>query len=92
MKGRNLDIFGTAPTEQLDLHWVPSHLTESQFRDAVGPNQDWRRVINAEVDQLVGDRARSLLPEGCQAPWEERFAGHFGGWLLGPSHAGPVEL
>ena len=36
MKGRNLDIFGTAPTEQLDLHWVPSHLTESQFRDAVG--------------------------------------------------------
>ena len=29
MKGRNLDIFGTAPTEQLDLHWVPSHLRAS---------------------------------------------------------------
>ena len=72
IKGRNLDIFGTAPTEHLDLHWVPSHLTESQFRDKVGPNQDWRRVINAEVDQLVGERALSLLPEGCQAALEKR--------------------
>ena len=35
-------------------------------------NQDWRRVINAEVDQLVGDRARSLLPEGCQAALGKR--------------------
>ena len=72
MTGRNLGIFGTAPTEHLDLHWVPSHLTESQFRDKVGPNQNWRRVINAEVDQLVGDRALSLLPEGCQAALEKR--------------------
>eukprot|EP00439_Symbiodinium_sp_Y106_P081915 s1629_g21.t1 len=74
MTGRNLDIFGAAPTEHLDLHWVPSHLTESQFRDKVGPNQDWRRVINAEMDQLVGDRALSLLPAGCQAALEKRDA------------------
>ena len=74
MTGRNLDIFGAAPTEHLDLRWVPSHLTESQFRDKVGPNQDWRRVINAEMDQLVGDRALSLLPAGCQAALEKRDA------------------
>ena len=36
VKGRNLDNFGTAPTERVDLHWVPSHLTEKQFREQVG--------------------------------------------------------
>ena len=63
VKGRNLDIFGVAPTENLELHWVPSHLTAKQFGEQVGQGQDWRRVINAEVDQLVGARAKKLVPE-----------------------------
>ena len=33
----------------------------------MGPGQDWRRVINAEVDQLVGARAKKLVPIGGEA-------------------------
>ncbi|CAE7227892.1 unnamed protein product [Symbiodinium sp. CCMP2456] len=58
--GRHSDIYGVAPTEGLDLHWVPSHLNADQFRDKLGPGQDWRRIINDEVDRLVGARVGEI--------------------------------
>ena len=58
--GAHQDIFGTAPTHELRLTWVPSHLGCEEFKAKMGEGQEWRRNINAEVDALVSRHAKAL--------------------------------
>ena len=58
--GAHQDIFGTAPTHELRLTWVPSHLGCEEFKTKIGEGQEWRRNINAEVDALVSRHAKAL--------------------------------
>ena len=56
-----MDIFERfeSSREFIQPLWINSHLEKEPFASKFGAQQEWRRLINVEVDKLVGHRAQS---------------------------------
>ena len=50
-----------AGTHRLQMTWVPSHVTEQEFLQAVGPDHLCRKQVNERADELCGQLAASLV-------------------------------
>ena len=61
LKGASMDIFERfeSSREFIQPLWINSHLEKEPFASKFGAQQEWRRLINVEVDKLVGHRAQS---------------------------------
>ena len=60
LKGASMDIFERfeSSREFIQPLWINSHLEKEPFASKFGAQQEWRRLINVEVDKLVGHRAQ----------------------------------
>ena len=61
LKGASMDIFERfeSSREFIQPLWINSHSEKEPFASKFGAQQEWRRLINVEVDKLVGHRAQS---------------------------------
>ena len=60
LKGASMDIFARFESSRdfIKPFWINSHLEKEPFASKFGEQNEWRRLINVEVDKLVGQRAQ----------------------------------
>ncbi len=59
LKGASMDLFERFESTRdfIEPFWINSHMEKEPFKAKFGEQHEWRRLLNAEADKLVGLRA-----------------------------------